>query len=152
MTSTAASIARTGRVLGVDLGSRRIGVAVCDSCQQVATPATFVAREPDVGAHRRALAALVAEHQAVGVVVGLPRSLSGALGPAARAALAETDELRAALGVPVETADERLSTVSAAAALRASGRRAREQRRLIDASAAAVVLQSWLDTRRGTGR
>ena len=152
MTVLAAPIAPAGRVLGVDLGSRRIGIAVCDSGQRVATPVTAISREADAGAHRRALAALVADHEAVGVVVGLPRSLSGELGPAARAALAETDELRAALGVPVETADERLTTVSAATALRASGHRAREQRRLIDASAAAVLLQAWLDARVVSGK
>ena len=144
---SAATIPAAGRVLGVDLGSVRIGVAVCDSERRVATPVTVVARETDAGAHRRALAALVADHEAVGVVVGLPRSLSGRLGPAARSARAETDELRCVLGVPVETVDERLSTLSASAALRAAGYRAAEQRRLIDASAAAVLLQAWLDIR-----
>jgi putative Holliday junction resolvase len=144
---TAGTIPAAGRVLGVDLGSVRIGVAVCDSARRVATPLTVVVRGSDAGAHRRALADLVVEHEAVGVVVGLPRSLSGQLGPAARNAQAETDELRTVLGVAVETVDERLSTVSASAALRAAGHRAREQRRMIDASAAAVLLQAWIDTR-----
>lgn len=152
MRSTAATIPAAGRVLGVDLGLVRIGVAVCDSGQRVATPVTFVARDPGTGAHRQALADLAAEHEAVGVVVGLPRSLSGRIGPAAREALAETGELRRVLDVAVETVDERLSTRSAAAALRASGRGSRDQRRLIDASAAAVLLQVWLDTRSGSQR
>lgn len=144
-----AAIGPSGRVLGVDLGTRRVGVAVCDSQRRVATPIGAIERAADPGVHRGALIRLVAEHEAVGVVVGLPRSLSGGLGPAARAALVEVAELAEVLGVPVETADERLSTVVAAAALSASGRRAREQRRLVDASAAAVILQSWIDSRAG---
>ncbi|MHB1930184.1 MAG: RuvX/YqgF family protein, partial [Acidimicrobiales bacterium] len=86
MRSAAAPIAGTGRVLGVDLGARRIGVAVCDDARRLATPVTVVARTADPAAHRGAIARLVAEYGAVGVVAGLPRSLSGDLGPAARAA------------------------------------------------------------------
>lgn len=149
MTAGTAAIAPSGRVLGVDLGSRRIGVAVCDGAQRVATAVTAVPRTADAGAHRRALAGLVGDYEAVGVVVGLPRSLSGALGPAAEAALAEVGALRGVLGVPVETVDERLTTVTASAALRAGGRRARDQRAVIDATAAAVLLQAWLDARGG---
>jgi putative Holliday junction resolvase len=136
-----------GRVIGLDLGSRRIGVAVTDSDQRVATGVTFIGRDGGQVRVRRAVAAVVAEYEAVGVVVGLPRSLSGALGPAARQAQAEIIALRGLLDVPVESVDERFTTVTAAAGLRAAGRPARRQRSLVDQTAAAVALQSWLDRR-----
>jgi putative Holliday junction resolvase len=136
-----------GRVLGVDLGARRIGVAVCDDAQRVATPVTIVGRVADADAHRRGLAALVAEYDAVGAVVGLPRSLSGEMGPAARGVLEEVEALRVVLPVPVDTVDERLTTVTATAGLRAVGRQGRGRRVEVDASAAAVILQAWLDRR-----
>jgi putative holliday junction resolvase len=79
------------------------------------------------------------------VVVGLPLSLSGAAGPAARAAAEEADALAVVVGVPVETFDERLTTVSAERALRAGGTRAPSRRKVIDKAAAAVMLQAWLD-------
>jgi putative Holliday junction resolvase len=141
-------IPTTGRLIGIDLGSRRIGVAVTDSGQTVATGVTALGRSGDRGADHRALAALVADYGAVGVVVGLPISLSGQLGPAARAALAEISEIRDAVGVEVATEDERLTTRAAAGALRAGGRRERQQRGVIDQSAAAVLLQTWVERRR----
>ncbi|HEX5267003.1 MAG TPA: Holliday junction resolvase RuvX, partial [Acidimicrobiales bacterium] len=99
------------------------------------------------------LAATAAELGAEEVVVGLPLSLSGGLGPAARAALDEVEELRSALGVPVHTQDERFTTVTATRALReADGRRAgrgtrraRAPKGAVDEAAAAVLLQAWLD-------
>ena len=83
------------------------------------------------------------------MLVGLPRSLDGSLGPAARAALDEIEELKGLLAVPVEAVDERFTTVTASQRLRASGKTGRQQAALIDAAAAAVLLQSWLD---GPGR
>jgi len=139
-----------GRVLGIDLGSRRIGVAVTDSAQRVATGVTALLRSGDRTLDHASLAELVAEYDAVGVVIGLPISLSGDLGPAATATLEEVSEIRAALAVEVVTVDERLSTVAATTALRAGGHREREQRGVIDQSAAAVVLQTWVE-RRATG-
>ena len=137
----------TGRVIGVDLGSRRIGVAVTDSDQRVATGVATLRRGKDPAADHQALASLVAEYDAVGVVVGLPVSLSGQLGPAARAALAEVAQIRNALGIDVVTEDERLTTRAAAGALRASGSPARQRRNVIDQSAAAVLLQNWVERR-----
>jgi putative holliday junction resolvase len=144
---TSPLVPAAGRVIGVDLGTRRIGIAVTDSDQRLATGVTFIGRNGDPVAERAAIGAVVVEYEAVGVVVGLPRSLSGALGPAARAALAEVDKLRALLDVPVDTVDERFTTVTAAAGLRAAGRPARRQRTLVDQTAAAVALQAWLDGR-----
>jgi putative Holliday junction resolvase len=142
-------IPTNGRLLGVDLGSRRIGVAVTDSGQAVATGVTTLTRSGDRAADHRALAALVAEYAAVGVVVGLPVSLSGKAGPAAQAVLDEIAEIRASVRVEVATEDERFTTRQAAGALRSGGHRGRRQRHVIDQSAAAVLLQTWVERRSG---
>jgi putative Holliday junction resolvase len=141
-------VKKRGRVIGIDLGSRRIGVAVTDTGQTVATAVTTVVRGDDRAADHHALSAIVEEYDAVGVVVGLPISLSGEAGPAAQGVLVEVGELRAALSLEVETTDERLTTVAAAGALRAGGRSSREQRPVIDETAAAILLQAWVDRRR----
>lgn len=96
------------------------------------------------------MADLVAEYEAVGIVVGLPLSLSGEVGRAAAAVLAEVDELRHAVDVEVDTVDERLTTRQAAEGLRAAGRAGRDQRQVIDAAAATVLLQSWIDREKAT--
>jgi putative Holliday junction resolvase len=88
---------------------------------------------------------VVEEYDAVGLIVGLPLSLSGKVGPAATAILAEVEELRSDLGIPCETHDERFTTVTAAESLAASGRRGAKQRALVDQVAAAIILQSWID-------
>ena len=142
-------------MIGVDLGERRIGVAVSDSAGALASPWCTIERGGDADQVRAALAAVVDEVGAGRVVVGLPLSLDGRRGPAARAAAAEADELAQALagrGVNVETFDERLTTVSAQRSLAAAGHRGRRQRQKIDAAAATVLLQAWLDTSRGSGR
>jgi putative holliday junction resolvase len=137
------------RVLAVDLGSRRIGVAVSDPTGTLASPVTVVVRGRDRAGDHRRIAELAAELGAQRVLVGLPRSLDGSLGPSARAALAEIVELKAQLTVPVDVVDERFTTVTASRQLRASGKTGRQQAAVIDAAAAAVLLQSWLD---GPGR
>ncbi len=134
-----------GRLLGVDLGSRRIGVAVCDDRQSVASGVTVIQRSGDRLRDHGRLAQLVAEYDATGVVVGLPLSLTGERGPAAQAALDELDELASALGVPVTTHDERFTTIRANQALAAAGAGSRARRPVVDQVAAAVLLQSWLD-------
>jgi len=142
------------RVLALDLGARRIGVAVGDDRSGLAFPRAAVVRAGDGRARRadhRRLAAVVADEEADTVVVGLPRSLDGSLGPAARATLAEVDELRTALSVPVEVHDERLTTVAADRALASAGVRGRDRRASIDSAAATILLQSWLDARAAAG-
>lgn len=136
-----------GRVIGLDLGSKRIGVAVTDSDQTVATGVATIPRSGDRLTDHGAVAAVIEAYHAVGVVIGLPLSMSGATGPAARAVLEEVGVIRSTLAVEVDTVDERLTTVTAAGALRASGRTAREQKASIDQSAAAVLLQSWVERR-----
>ena len=141
------------RVLGIDLGSTRIGVAVGDTTTGVATPAEVVTRRGnDRASDRRALRERVEEWEAELVVVGLPLSLDGSDGPAAIAAREEADALADVLGVPVELQDERLSTVTAHHALREAGLAGRRRRGVVDAMAASVILQSWLDTRSGDAR
>lgn len=133
------------RALALDLGSKRIGVAL--SAGSLATPYEVVPRAGDRRVDHRRIAEHVAETQAQVVVVGLPLSLDGSVGPAAERVLAEVDELAAALGVPVETWDERLSTVTAERSLLDQQLRAPARRRVVDKVAAAVILQSWLDAR-----
>lgn len=136
------------RVVGLDLGSKRIGVAISDASATIATPFTVIHRAKRRADDHRAIAALVAEEEAEIVVVGLPLSLSGEHGPAARAAVAEAEALATVVPVPVETYDERLTTVTADAALMEFRMRAEARRRVVDKVAAAVMLQSWLDARR----
>ena len=141
-----------GRLLGLDLGARRIGVAVSDSGRTVATGVEALTRSGRVETDHRAVAALVEEYGAVGVVVGVPLSLTGEPGPAARQVLEEVEALRGALPVEVETIDERLTTVVASGALRAAGRPAKRQRAVVDQTAAAMLLQTWIDRETSLGR
>lgn len=142
------------RTLALDLGSRRIGVAVSDSGGIMATPYSVIERSGDPVADRARVAAAVAEVDAGRVVVGLPLSMDGTVGPAAEAAVAEAAALRELLDVPVDLQDERLTSVSANRSLVAAGvtgrRRSRAARRAgaVDSTAAAIVLQSWLDANR----
>ena len=138
-----------GRVLGIDLGSVRIGVASCDAGRVLASPLTVLPRTKDRAGDRRALARLVEEEEAVLVVVGMPTSLDGSAGPAARAAEQEVAALAEVLPVPVTSYDERFTTVSADRLLAEQGVRGPDRRKVIDMAAAAVMLQAWLD---GPGR
>lgn len=133
------------RALGIDLGEKRIGVALSDSGGRLATPYEVVQRTGDRGGDHARLAALVSETEAEVVVVGLPLSLDGTVGVAAARAEHEADELRKVLGVNVVTWDERLSTVEAERRLRTAGLSSRRRRRVVDQVAATVILQSWLD-------
>jgi putative Holliday junction resolvase len=133
------------RAVALDIGTRRIGVALSDSAGTVATPYEVVTRSGDRSRDHRRIAALVEEAGAGIVVVGLPLSLDGSTGPAAQAILAEVAELRAALPVGVVTWDERLSTVEAERSLRAMRVRKGRHRQVVDQVAATVILQSWLD-------
>ncbi len=157
------------RAVGIDLGERRIGVSVSDSGRLLATPHCVLTRTGDPDVDRRAIAALVPQLRAGVVVVGLPLTLAGGRGPAASAAIAEAAALALELDVPVVLHDERLTTVEAerrrgqsrqTREFRQSGqaRQARQarssvaskERRVgIDAVAATVLLQAWLDQNRG---
>jgi len=134
------------RTLGVDLGSVRVGVALSDPDGILASPLAVLARSGDLFDR---LADLVLEHDVAAVVVGLPRSLDGRERQAARTARAEAGLLAERVAVPVHLQDERLSTVVAHTAMAAAGTSARQRRGSVDASAAAVLLQSWLDSPAG---
>jgi putative holliday junction resolvase len=136
------------RALGIDLGSRRIGVAVSDAGGILASPLTTVERTRDTVAVHRKLARLVADEEVEVVVVGLPRRLDGSLGPAAVAVEEEVAALADVLAVPVVTHDERLTTVTAHQQLQAAGVGGRRRRQIVDQQAAVVILQSWLDANR----
>jgi putative Holliday junction resolvase len=136
------------RVVGLDLGGRRIGVAVSDASGTVASPHSVLERRGDTAEDHENLAAVIAELGAERVVVGLPLSLDGTVGPAASAVRDEMEVLAARLPVPVEAHDERFTTVTAERALTAQKVRARDRRRVVDKVAAAVILQSWLDATR----
>lgn len=138
----------TGRALGIDLGSVRIGLALSDPSRIVASPLSVLARGRDHGVDHRAIAEIIGAHDVTTVVVGLPLSLSGAKGPAARAAEAEIEELRQAMDgrVDVIAHDERLTTVTAERSLDEARVRRSDRVAVVDKIAAAVMLQSWLES------
>jgi putative Holliday junction resolvase len=139
---------RDERVLGVDVGTVRVGVAMSDPTGTIASPLETLQRARDESDLDR-LAALVVEHEVTEVVVGEPRHLSGASGASAEDAAAYARALAGRIGnVPVHLVDERLSTVTASQHLRAGGRDSRAQRSVIDQAAAVVILQHFLDSRR----
>jgi putative Holliday junction resolvase len=156
MSGAAHGVPRGVRV-GVDVGSVRVGVAVSDPDGVLATPVATLSRdpaaEPSAGdADVEEIALLVAREAAVGVVVGLPRSLDGSEGSAAHRARTYAGVLAARVApVQVRLVDERLSTVDAHRALRDSGVAGRRQRAVVDQAAAVLILQSALDTERATG-
>jgi putative Holliday junction resolvase len=152
---------RPGVRLGLDWGDARIGVAACDRAGVLAYPVTTIAAgggsEAGTTAAIDAVVALVAEYEPLEILFGLPRSLSGREGPAAVRLRAVAVRLAGVLAagpvpVPVRLVDERLSTVTAAQALRASGKNARQQRSRIDRAAAVAIVEHALDGERATGR
>jgi len=136
------------RVLALDVGQRRIGVAVSDVTGTLAVTAGVIQRK-GLSRDLEAIRGLVARHGARIVVVGLPLSLSGGLGPQAQTVLAFVEVLRAGVAVPVDTWDERYTSVEAERALRAQGLKPRRVRQRIDEVAAAGILQEYLDAQGG---
>ena len=137
-----------GRVLGVDVGTVRVGLALSDPTGTLASPLETLRRAKN-GADLDRLAALVVEHEVTEVVVGEPVHLSGASGASAQDAGNYAQELADRIpDVPVILIDERLSTVTAASHLREGGIDSRKQRAVIDQAAAVVILQQFLDSRR----
>ena len=133
------------RALGLDLGSKRIGVAVGDRSGTIASPLLVLQRSGNVRRDHEAIAKLVVDEEADIVVVGLPLNMNGSLGPAAQAAIAEAAKLATVVAVPVVTFDERRTTVTADQAMIEADMRAQARRRIVDKIAAAVMLQYWLD-------
>jgi putative Holliday junction resolvase len=143
----------TGVWLAVDVGTVRVGVARSDPRGVLAVPVRTLRRDPRTDRDITELAALVAEHEAVGVVVGLPRTLSDQEGPAAELARDYGGLLAARIApTPVHYLDERLTTVSAQRKLQHGGIRGRAGRAVIDQAAAVELLQQWLELRRSAQR
>jgi putative Holliday junction resolvase len=132
------------RILALDHGSKRLGVAVSDPTGTLAKPLPFLPAKGDVKLARE-VAALAAKEEAGLILLGLPRHMNGSLGESAAQVQAFAAALGQATKIPVKLVDERLSTVQASRQLREAGRDARAQRSRIDSEAAAVLLQAYLD-------
>ena len=139
---------RRGVRLALDWGDARIGVAACDRDGLLAYPLDTVRAGAD---ELTALARIVAEQEPLEVVVGLPRSMNGTDGPAARKVRERAAALAGVVGVPVRLVDERLTTVTASRRLREGGKRAKQQRAVIDAAAAAAILEQAVALERSLG-
>jgi len=135
------------RVLAVDPGSKRVGLAISDPTGTIAQPLGTVDAAPGATLASR-LADVARQNEATRIIVGLPRRMDGSEGPEAKAARQLADYLRKASGVPVELVDERLTTVAAERSLIAGGMRRAKRRVTVDRVAAAMLLQSHLDSKR----
>ncbi len=133
------------RILALDIGARRVGVAVSDPLGWTAQGLPTLARENDSQVIE-AVQEIVRELDVERVVIGLPRNMNGTVGPQAKKALAFADALRAALQLPVDTWDERLTTVAAERSLAEGGLDRRKRRRSVDRVAAQLILQGFLDS------
>jgi putative Holliday junction resolvase len=141
-----------GRALGVDLGSVRIGLALSDPTRTVASPHSVLRRARAHDDDHRAIAEIATANDVTTIVVGLPLSLSGAKGPAAKAAESEIEAIRLAVGPAVEVIahDERLTTVTAERSLDEARVRRADRAAVVDKIAAAVMLQAWLESPRAS--
>jgi len=131
------------RIMGIDLGAARVGVAISDDLGMLAHPLETIHVAKTKPTER--IVQLATEREVSTIVVGVPRNMDGSLGPAAQAAKEFVEQLKTHVACRVVTWDERLSTVSAQRSLREAGRSAKKQRNVIDQAAAQVILQSWLD-------
>ena len=131
-------------ILALDYGTKRIGVAVSDATLTLARPLSYL----DAGQFQKlalTLRALIKEHEISLILVGMPRNMDGTYGPAAERTQVFIYHLKQVLTVPIESRDERLTTVQASRQLRESGKKARDQKTLIDSASAVVLLQLHLD-------
>ena len=141
----------TARYLALDVGSKRIGVAVSDELGLTAQPVLTLERRRNTREDLRSLARLARRFGVAGIVVGNPLHLSGEPSPRADKTQAFAAALGELTGLPIHLWDERLTTVQAQRALHASEVRGKKARALIDEAAACAILQSWLDAARGRG-
>lgn len=139
------------RVLGIDLGSKRIGIAASDRSGTIASPLTVLQRCGSQGGDHRNIAKIVVEEEVVAIVVGLPLNMDGSEGKAAQSARAEVERMATVVGVPVYVHDERLTTVAADRVMMEQNMNAQARRKVVDKWAAAVILQAWLDSRESRG-
>jgi putative holliday junction resolvase len=137
------------RILALDHGTVRVGVAVSDELKMLASPLEFIPAEPFAEFLER-LKTIIREKEVEAIVVGMPRNMDGSYGPAALKVQEFVAALRGALTVPIQTLDERLTSVQAQRFLRDSGRKAKQQKGRVDQTAAAILLQSHLDALGGS--
>ena len=143
-------IPREGRIVAIDWGEVRLGLALSDEGQRLASPLETLVRRPGKRFPMPRFLELVAGHQPVGIVVGLPLTPAGNEGPSAAAARALGGAVGTRTGLPVAFQDERMTTARVHALIREQGGSTRGRREDVDALAAAVVLQAFLDIRRGS--
>jgi putative Holliday junction resolvase len=136
------------RALGVDPGTKRVGLAVSDLSGTIASPLAVLQRTRSLMHDLTEIARIARAEEAEVIVVGLPLNMDGSEGPAARRARAEAERLATVAGVPVEMHDERRTTASADRSMLDAGLNAIERRQRVDKVAAAIMLQAWLDARR----
>ena len=134
------------RVIGIDLGSKRIGIALSDSDLTVATPLDVVERSGNVGKDHIAILKITDEWEVQKIIVGLPVSLDGTLGPSAQSVMDEIKMLGGVTDIPIETHDERFTTVTAEQILLQQNVKRDKKKRVIDKVAAAIILQGWIDS------
>jgi putative Holliday junction resolvase len=132
------------RILALDHGSKRIGVAISDEMKMIAQPVEFIPAEP-VGEAFARLQAIMVEKPAELILVGLPRNMDGTYGPAAEKVRAFVEKLKQVIPIPVRTWDERLTSAQANRVLLQGNVRREQRREKVDAIAAAILLQSYLD-------
>jgi len=144
-------IPATGRIVAVDWGEVRIGLAMSDELQLLASPLATLVRRPGKRFPMPRFLELVNEHAPTGILVGLPLTGEGTEGASALAAREMAATIAARTGLPVELVDERMTTARALAAIREQGGSTRGRREEVDALAAAVLLQHFLDRRRRAG-
>ena len=133
------------RILGLDVGSKTVGVAVSDELSLTAQGVTTLKRK---GLHQdiKQLLRLIEEHRVEKIIVGLPKNMDGSLGPSAKMVLSLIEELRKSIDLPIVTWDERLSSVAAQRALLEADMSRKKRKRVIDKVAALIILQGYLDS------
>jgi len=141
------------RILGIDFGEKRVGVAVSDPLGLTAQGVAVFGKGPDYLEDIKELKKIIKKYDGVDeIIVGLPKTMSNEIGPAAQKVLEFVEALKSAFKIPINTWDERMTTVIARRALHELGINSKKQKKIIDRSAAAFILQSYLDSRRSGNR
>ena len=136
-------------ILSVDYGDIRTGIAVCDKFEMMASPVTVIT-QPNRGILITEITRIAAQKQAELIIVGLPRNMDGTSGSRAQASAEFAEKLEAAAGIPVKLWDERLTTIAANTLLNETGNRGKKRKKIIDAVAAAMILQDYIDYKKNT--